>query len=424
MIKRILPEELKLGMYIDSAVFEKAQEEKRSADFVDGVLVDTEENLKRFKEKGLLKYIYIDTEKTKKIIKKPEPVKKEKPPEPEEKKPVVEKVVEKKPPEPAEEKVINPIPFKEEVKVAVEVKKQAHNVVKSYMEDARVGKTLDSEAVKTQASDMVDSILRNDNALTSLTRIKSFDEYTFTHCVNVAVLVTSFAKRLGFNRNRLERLAAGGLLHDLGKVKVPDEILNKPGRFTPEERVIINKHPEFSAEMLEKTPHIEEDSIRVSFEHHERLDGTGYPRGLKESQLHIDTNIISICDVYDALTSARVYKPGFPLPKALQIIKENAGKDFKPNLVDMFINIVGAYPVASVVELNTGELAVVSEVSEKDSSKPWVIVITDWKKKMISTPEQLLIGSVSAGGREIVKYHDPREVGIEPEKYLEQIQKS
>ena len=415
MIKRILPEELKLGMYIDSAVFEKAREEKRSADFVDGVLVDTEEKLKRFKEKGLLKYIYIDTEKTKKIVKKAEP---------EEKKPVAEKVVEKKPPEPAEEKVINPIPFKEEIKVAVEVKEQAHNVVKSYMEDARAGKTLDSEVVKNQASDMVDSILRNDNALTSLTRIKSFDEYTFTHCVNVAVLVTSFAKRLGFNRNRLERLAAGGLLHDLGKVKVPDEILNKPGRFTPEEREIINKHPAYSAEMLEKTPHIEEDSIRLSFEHHERLDGTGYPRGIKESQLHIDTNIVSICDVYDALTSARVYKPGFPLPKALQIIRENAGTDFKPNLVDMFINIIGAYPVGSVVELNTGELAVVSEVSEKDSSKPWVIIVTDWKKKIIATPEQLLIGSVSAGGREIIKYHDPHEVGIEPEKYLEQLQKN
>ena len=90
----------------------------------------------------------------------------------------------------------------------------------------------------------------------------------------------------------------------------------------------------------------------------------------------------------------------------------------------MFINIVGAYPVASVVELNTGELAVVSEVNEKDSSKPWVIIVTDWKKKEMKTPEQLLIGSVSAGGRKIVKYHDPREVGIEPEKYLEQIQKS
>lgn len=417
MIKRILPEELELGMFIESAVFEKAEDEKRSADFVDSVLVDTEEKLKKYKEKGLLKYIYIDTDKTKKIVKKEEPPE-EKPPE---KKPVVEKVVEKKPSEPEEKKVMNPVPFKEEIKVATEVKKQAHNVVKGYLEDARAGKTLDSEAVKNQASDMVDSILRNDNALISLTRLKSFDEYTFTHCVNVAVLVTSFAKRLGFNRNRLERLASGGLLHDVGKMMIPDEILNKPGKFTPEERQIVNNHPVYSAEILEKSPDIESDSIRLAFEHHERLDGTGYPRGLKTEQLHIDTNIVSICDVYDALTSARVYKPGFPLPKALQIIKENAGRDFKENLVDVFINIVGAYPVGSVVELNTGELAVVTEINDEDSSKPWVIIVTDWKKKSVDNIEQILIGSVAARGREIVKYHDPHEVNIDPEKYLSQI---
>jgi putative nucleotidyltransferase with HDIG domain len=425
MIKRILPEELKLGMYIDSAVFEAGEK----ADFIDSFLVDSVEKLKKLQEKGVLKYLYIDTDKSIEIKEeeKPQPeeiikqeiekVEEVKPQEPEKiKEPLIEKVEEVKPQEP--EEIINPVPFKEELKVAVEVKKQAHNIVKSYMEDARAGKSLDSEKIKNQASDMVDSILRNDNALVSLTRIKSFDEYTFTHSVNVAVLVTSFARRLGFNRGRLERLAVGGLLHDLGKVKIPDEILNKPGPFTIEERKMVQNHPTFSAEMLEKTEDITEDSIRLAFEHHERLDGKGYPRGLSEDGLHIDSNIISICDVYDALTSARVYKPGFPLPKALQIMIEKAGTEFKRNLVEMFIKIVGAYPVGSLVELNTGELTIVSELNEKDIFKPWVIIITDWKKKFVKTPETICLGTVSAGGREIIKYHDPHILGINPNNYL------
>lgn len=423
MIKRILPEELKLGMYIDSAVFETGT----MADFIDSFLVDSPEKLKKLQEKGVLKYLYVDTDKSIEIKEeKPLPevkmepviekVEEVKPLLEEKKELIIEKVEEVKPPE--QEKIIEPVPFKEELKIAVEVKKQAHNIVKSYMEDARAGKSLDSERIKNQASDMVDSILRNDNALVSLTRIKSFDEYTFTHCVNVSVLVTSFAKRLGFNRGRLERLAVGGLLHDLGKIKIPDEILNKPGPFTIEERKIMQSHPTFSAEMLDKTEDITEDSIRLAFEHHERLDGKGYPRGLNEDGLHIDTNIISICDVYDALTSARVYKPGFPLPKALQILVEKAGTEFKRNLVEMFIKIVGAYPVGSLVELNTGELAIVSELNEKDIFKPWVIIITDWKKKFAKTPETICLGTVSAGGREIVKYHDPHTLGINPNNYL------
>ncbi len=405
MIKRILPEELTLGMYIESAVFEKGT--KRTADFVDNVLVDSIKKLKKYQEKGVLRYLFINTDKFVEI--------KEEDLKPEEEVPVVEKVEEYKPPEPEE---VVPVPFKEELAVAVEVKNEAHNAVKSFMEDLKLGKEIDTEVVKNQATDMVDSVLRNDNALTSLTRLKSFDEYTFTHCVNVSILVTTFAKRLGFNRQRLERLATGALLHDVGKVKIPDEILNKPGRFTPEERKIVQDHPTFGREILEKNPLIEEDSIRLAHEHHERLDGKGYPQGLLEKELYMDSNIISICDVYDALTSKRVYKPGFPLPKALQIIMEKAGTEFKRNLVEKLIKIVGVYPVGSLVEMNSGEFAVVSELNEEDLLNPWVIIITDWRKKFVPEPETVCLGTISAGGKEIAQYHDPNILGIDPNKFL------
>ena len=291
------------------------------------------------------------------------------------------------------------------------------------MEDVRMGRPLDPEAANTQAKEMVDSMFRNEDALVSLTRLKSFDEYTFAHSVNVATLVTSFAKKMGFNRARLERLAVGGICHDLGKAMIPLEVLNKPGRFTQEEREIMKAHPVHSHRIMEEAEKMHGDSKRIALEHHERLDGNGYPDGKSIHELHIDSNIASICDVYDAMTSARVYKPAMPLPQAMEFLLERAGSEFKRNLLEIFVEHIGAYPVGSLVELESGELAIVKEVYHEELERPHVIIIADKHKKMLEKPETIFLANFDDKSKTITRYLNPLDHNINPSDYLDSVEK-
>lgn len=451
MLKRIFPEDLRLGMFIDSAVGEKESEDAKMVKFLNNVLVDTPEKLKKiisFK----LKYLIINTDKFVEIHELPqmetkiEPSQEEpniaspagadqipesivpqsetvKPPETFEGPAVIKEL--KKDEEPKSHVTWKPIrgtqptDFDREIKQATIIKEHAHNLIKGYMEDVRMGRPLDPEVANTQAKEIVDSLFRNEDALVSLTRLKSFDEYTFTHSVNVAVLVTSFAKKLGFSRLRLERLAVGGICHDLGKAKIPLEVLNKPGRFTPEEREIMKTHPVHSYEILEETEDIHSDSKRIALEHHERLDGNGYPHGKSFHELHIDTNIASICDVYDAMTSARPYKPAMPLPQSIEFLLERAGTEFKRNLLEVFVEHIGAYPVGSLVELMSGELAIVKQLHHEDLTRPYVLIITDKYKKMVEKPAVILLADFESKDKTIARYMDPIQFNMNPNEFLE-----
>jgi len=284
------------------------------------------------------------------------------------------------------------------------------------MEDVSMGKSLDSDVAKKQVTNIVDSIFRNSDALISLTRLKSFDNYTFTHCVNVSVLLTSFAKKLGYNRKKLEQLALGGLVHDVGKMKIPDEVLNKPGRFTDEERQIMKNHTVYGKEVLDKTPGIPEVSKLLALEHHERFDGKGYPYGKDHTELQHDSLLAAIADVYDALTSKRVYKPGMPPPQALAYIKERGDSEFKKSLVDLFIVNVGVFPVGSLVELNSGELGIVSEVNRDDLLKPFVLLITDKLKRLVKRREHISLYEFRE--KKIVGYPDPDKYKIDTNKII------
>ncbi len=408
MIERILPEELKLGMYIERGFREKIINGKKKVDYIYNILVDTEEKLQKLKN-SQLRYIYINTEKSIEI--KPEKPRVEKKPPPE---PIIvkeEEEEEEEPPPP-------PVSFTEEIKKAKIIKEESVNLVKNYMEDVSLGKSLDSEKAKLQVKNIVDSLFRNADALISLTRLKSFDHYTFTHCVNVSVLLTSFAKKLGYNRKKLERLALGGLLHDIGKMKIPDKILNKPGRFTDEERQIMKNHTIYGKEILDRTEGIPEASKLIALEHHERYDGGGYPYGKDGSTLGQDSLIAAISDVYDALTSKRVYKPGMPPPQALAYIKERSNREFKKTLVDLFIINVGVYPVGSLVELSTGELGIIAEVNRDDLLKPFVLIITDKLKRFTKTRE--LISLYEFREKRIVGFPEPEKYKIDPNKILEE----
>ncbi len=177
------------------------------------------------------------------------------------------------------------VSFEVELEKAREIKQAAVDNVKNMLQAAAIGKSFDAEPAREQVNDMVKSVFRNKDAMLSLTRLKSFDEYTFTHSVNVTVLAVALAKEVGFSKEKVEMIGLGGMLHDVEKMKVPDEILNKPGRLTLEEWLEIQKHTTYGYEILKEQGDIPEVAQLMTYEHHERIDGTGYPCGKKETEL-------------------------------------------------------------------------------------------------------------------------------------------
>jgi putative nucleotidyltransferase with HDIG domain len=196
------------------------------------------------------------------------------------------------------------------------------------------------------------------DALTSLARIKHADQYTYMHSVAVAALMTSLARSMGLPDDQVQIAGMAGLLHDVGKVEIPDAILNKPGRLSPEEMRIVQKHPELGEAMLRRDAEIPPEVVRVCRNHHERFDGKGYPDGLARDDIPLLTRMASVCDVYDAVTSNRPYKKGWDPAFALHKMLQWNGQ-FDPDVLQAFIRAIGRYPVGSIVSLTQSELGLV-----------------------------------------------------------------
>jgi len=418
---RIPRDELKVGMFIERAVLEVEGKSKTKVDFINNILIDSQEKLKELKSKNI-KYLIIDTAKE---------LKEEPPqaphPQPE---PIVEEFVEPELPkeellESFEEKEKDRtkagalVPFEEELHIAREVKTEAVKNVKKMLQDAAIGKSFDTEPARQQVNDMVKSIFRNKDALISLTRLKSFDEYTFMHSVNVTVLSIALARELKFPKEQIDLIGLGGMLHDIGKVKVPEKILNKPGKLTPEERLEIQKHTTFGYDLLKARQDIPEISMLIAYEHHERADGTGYPCGKKLAELQQGSLISNVTDVYDALTSARVYKPGMPPPYALSFIKARAETEFCSEYVDKFIEVIGIFPVGSVVEFNTGQVGIVKEINRDNLFEPSVLVVMNAQRQRLGAGRLIDPSKYPGGGLKIIRYHDPADLGIIVSEYLD-----
>ncbi|MFC1514146.1 HD-GYP domain-containing protein, partial [candidate division KSB1 bacterium] len=408
----------------------------KQVSFIQNVIIDSKKKLEELKNKNI-KFVIIDTARAKKLVprKKAEPEVVEPPKEEPKPEPVVEKVAEPEPePEPEEQdeeldnfdddgkkKVITTarVPFEVEVEKAKEIKNEAFNNVKNMLANAAVGKSFEAETAKTQVNDMVKSVFRNKDALISLTRLKSFDDYTFMHSVNVSVLAIALSRELGYKKEDVEIIGLGSMLHDVGKMLVPEQILNKPGKLTPEERVEIQKHTTFGYELLKERGDIPEKAYLIAYEHHERADGTGYPMGKKLDEIQPVSSVANIVDVYDALTSARVYKPGMPPPHALSFIKARAETEFRADYVDTFLDVIGIFPVGSVVEFNTGQLGIVKEINRDNLFEPAVILVMNAQKQLLGAPREIAPSKYESNDLKIIRYHDPVDLGINVPDYLD-----
>jgi putative nucleotidyltransferase with HDIG domain len=233
----------------------------------------------------------------------------------------------------------------------------------------------DAPAALQTVDGLADAVTQNRTALMALTAMRNYDNYTFTHMVNVSILAMAQARALGIDGKLLREFGMSALMHDIGKVRTPKEILNKPGKLTDDEFDIMRRHVVDGAEILRRTPEMPILAPIVAFEHHLRLDNSGYPRAAKRDSMNLGSMLCAISDVYDAMRSQRAYQGAHPTDRILAVLKRNEGSQLDPHLVRRFVQILGIYPPGNLVKLSTGEVAVVLHVHAPDPHRPRVRVL-------------------------------------------------
>ncbi len=308
------------------------------------------------------------------------------------------------------------------------IKKVYYNAVsfsKGVMTKIKAGENVNMRRAKRIVENMVDHLLAEENLLVGMTAIKDYDEYTYHHSVNVSILSIALGQRIGMNRKMLTELGLAALFHDIGKIEIPPEVLNKSSSFTDDEWKLMKRHPVWGVRALLKLRALDHTAIRssiIAFEHHMSYDLTGYPQVRKYSELDLFTRIVSIVDQYDAMTSARVYSR-IPLPpdKALSIMMERAGRELDPLLFKFFTNIVGVFPIGSLVMLDTKEMGLVYECDTVFHDRPRVMIVVNQNgERLIKGPVVNLTEKDADGNhcRSIVKTLDPNKYKINLAEYL------
>ena len=266
---------------------------------------------------------------------------------------------------------------------------------------------------------LAEAVAQNRTALLALTALKDYDNYTFTHMVNVSILTMGQARGLGIEGALLREFGLSALMHDIGKVKTPTEILNKPDKLDDREFEIMKRHTVDGAEILRRTPEMPALTPIVAFEHHLRLDGTGYPNGVVRGQLNLATMLCGVADVYDAMRSQRHYQEAFPTDRILAVLQRNDGTQFDQNLVRRFAQLVGIYPAGNLVRLSTGEIAVVLKTYAPDPYRPRVRVLRGTDGTDLARPYEVNLWEVEEGRAVSVQAPlDPVAYGIDPLSHL------
>jgi putative nucleotidyltransferase with HDIG domain len=279
-----------------------------------------------------------------------------------------------------------PVPASQEVERAALICQESKAAVVSMFEEVRMGKAVDVGGARQLVEDISDSISRNPGAIISLARLKTADDYTYMHSVAVCAMMVALAKQLGLDEAQTRSCGMAGLLHDLGKVAMPVEVLNKPGKLTDEEFDIMKQHPVEGHKMLLAGSGVDPVAIDVVLHHHEKTSGTGYPKGLKGDQISLYSKMGAVCDVYDAITSNRPYKAGWDPAESLRKMAEWANGHFDLMIFQAFVKSMGIYPVGSLIRLKSGRIGVVMEQSNKSLTTPIIKVFYSTKSEMRIAP--------------------------------------
>ncbi len=295
---------------------------------------------------------------------------------------------------------------------------EAVSAANSVWDSAQTEGKPDATLARTMIDGLAQAVAQNRTALLALTTLKNYDNYTFTHMVNVSILMMGQARALGIDGPLLREFGLAALMHDIGKVRTPLEVLNKPDKLTDEEFAIMKRHVVDGAEILRSTPDVPALAPIVAFEHHLRTDGTGYPGGVNRPALNLGTMLCGIADVYDAMRSQRAYQQSYPTDRILQVLKRNDGAQFDQHLVRRFVQLLGIYPVGNYVKLNTGEVAVVRQVHAPEPYRPQVRVLFDKTGAAVEKPYDLNLWEAPAEEAgvpsSVVAPLDPADYPVDP----------
>lgn len=311
--------------------------------------------------------------------------------------------------------------FNQEFKKAEFVHHKSSILVKSFMEEVKFGRPINVVAAKEAVANCVDSIINAPSALMLMTQLKNRDEYTAQHSMNVCIYAIALGRQMNLSNVDLNNVGMCGMMHDMGKLLVPLDILNKPGRLTPEEFAMMQSHTIKGWQVLINTDGMYAGAVDVAYMHHERLDGNGYPRKLTAEQITPFARMVAIADMYDAVSSDRVYQDGRPHLDAVKILTEDSRNGhLDPALTMKFIECMGIYPIGSLVELTSGEVGMVVEIYPKAKLKPKIMMLQDANKKQCNEfVIDLSMVSHNANGQQygIKKVMRPEECGIDLFKY-------
>ena len=277
---------------------------------------------------------------------------------------------------------IKQVSFGDEINQADSVFQKTSNLIKGFMNNLGINQHLDIDEAKQAVNEVVKSVIKTPDALMWLTQLKNKDEYTSQHSMNVCVLSVALGRHIGLNESDLNELGLCGMLHDMGKMLIPNKILNKPGKLEGKEIKIMKHHTTLGLKILKKSRgRVPLSVINVAYSHHERVDGKGYPRGIGQDQLSRATRIVSICDMYDALTSDRIYRKGCSHVEAIDVLTKMSGNHLDYALVVKFIECMSVYPPGSIVEFTNDEVGIVTEVNQDEKLRPQVVLLLGNDKK-------------------------------------------
>ena len=294
---------------------------------------------------------------------------------------------------------------------------EASSVAERLWQQAMAEGRPDPGAARGMVDTLAQAVAQNRTAMVALTALKNYDNYTFTHMVNVSILMMAQARALGIDGTLLREFGIAGLMHDIGKVRTPTEILNKPAKLTDAEFEIMKRHVVDGAEILRRTPEMPPMAPVVAFEHHLRIDGTGYPNRVERRSLNVATMLCSIADVYDAMRSQRKYQQAFPSDRIRAVLERNDGQQFEQHLVRRFVQLIGIYPPGNLVKLNTQEVGVVLRVYAPDPHRPRVRVVIDRAGQAMTKPYDVNLWESDDSGQwptSVISPLDPADYEIDP----------
>ncbi|MDR1889803.1 MAG: HD-GYP domain-containing protein [Zoogloeaceae bacterium] len=283
------------------------------------------------------------------------------------------------------------VTMNEEIDRAAKICAKARESITSMFQEARMGQAVEVDQATPLVNEISNSVMRNVGALVSLARLKTADNYTYMHSVAVCALMIALARQLGFTEEEVQKAGMAGLIHDIGKMKTPLQVLNKNGKLTDEEFETMKKHPGDGFEILHASQTIATEVMDVCLSHHEKLDGTGYPHKLKGNAISLYARMGAICDVYDAITSQRPYKDGWDPAASLHRMSEWTGH-LDMNLFRAFVKSLGIYPIGSLVRLNSGRIGVVIEQNPKSLLTPRLKVFFSTRSNSRIPPEVIDLG--------------------------------